>query len=308
MEYFKTSDDLRVFYRKWLPANNPVAVVQIAHGMAEHSGCYDELASYLNEQGFAVFAHDQRGHGKTAATEDEYGFLDGETGWQQLLSDMHQFNVLLKEQYPEIPVFLLGHSMGSFLVRDYISKWGESIDGVILSATDGPQPLLTIIGLYIASRECRKLGDHHRSKRLTDMSFGAYNRKFAPNRTAFDWLSRDTKKVDEYIADPRCGGTFTSAFFKALLNGIISLCKPENLKHIPHDMSFLFISGEKDPISAFARRIWKVVDIYEKSGLFDIEAVFYPECRHDLKLELNREVIFKDMITWMTGKLKEWGK
>jgi len=308
MGNFIATDQKMIFFQKWVTDIKPVAVVQIFHGMAEHSGCYDELAAYLNEAGIAVFASDHRGHGKTVNSDEEYGHIDADTGGDMILEDLHQLNQQIRKDFTHIPIFIFGHSMGSFLARAYIAKWGHEIDGVILSATNGPQPILTWLGKKIADWECRKYGASHRSKRLSDMSFGSYNKKFAPNRTAFDWLSRDEKKVDAYIADPRCGGTFSSGFFAAMLHGIKTLYDPANIKHIPHDMCFLFLTGERDPVSGFASRIWCAINTYEKFGLFDVEAVFYAQCRHDLKLELNREVIFKDIVTWISGKLKEWKK
>ena len=308
MGNFIATDHKVIFFQKWETDKMPIAVVQIFHGMAEHGGCYNELAAYLNEAGIAVFASDHRGHGKTIKSDQEYGHIDANTGWNTILDDLHQLNQKIRYDYSDIPIFIYGHSMGSFLARAYITKWGNEIDGVILSATNGHQAILNWMAKKLANWECGKYGALHRSKRLSDMSFGSYNKNFTPNRTAFDWLSRDEKKVDAYIADPRCGGTFSSGFFSALLHGIDSIYDPTNIKHIPRDMSFLFLTGERDPINGFASRIWSAIDTYERFGLFDVEAIFYPKCRHDLKLELNREVIFKDIVTWINGKLKEWKK
>lgn len=306
MKNIKTQNGEGLYYISWLPEINPKGIIQISHGMAEHSGSYEELGNWFSEQGFAVFANDHIGHGKNAVSDQAYGHIPNKSGWNSMLADMHRLTGIIRKEYPEIPFFLLGHSMGSFLVRDYICRWGEDIDGTILSATSGSQPLLSYLGLLVARREIKKFGEQHRSKRLTSMTFGKYNKKFKPNRTEYDWLSRDEKKVDEYIADNRCGGVFTAGFFAALLNGIRHLDKHEELHHIPHSMSFLFLTGEQDALSGFGQRVWNLIDQFERNGLFDIEAVFYPDSRHDLKLELNREMVFKDVLTWIMGKLKEW--
>ena len=305
MEKLKAFDGKTLFYQYWLPEGEPQAVIQIVHGMAEHSGSYCEMAEYLVQQGFAVYCHDQRGHGQTAGSKEEYGFLAEKDGWQLLLSDIHQITDLIKSTHNNFSVYLYGHSMGSVLAQGYIRKWGEDIEGVLLSGVPVQSSLMQKIGRWIARKEVNKFGARHRSKRLSALSFGSYNRKFHKPETAFDWLSRDKEKVAAYIADPWCGGTFTSGFFADLLGGILDLQKNAEMKNIPHDLSFLFFTGERDAVNSNSRGVWKMIDFYERHGFRDLEAIFYPDCRHDLKLELNREMIFADMVTWLQSKIND---
>ncbi|MDP8323146.1 MAG: lysophospholipase [Candidatus Stygibacter australis] len=308
MKNFKAEDGKTIYYQSWLPEGEPQAVVQIVHGMAEHSGSYSELANFLTENGIAVYCHDQRGHGQTAGTEEDYGYLADKNGWQLLLEDIHQFTEIIKKSHKKLLHFIYGHSMGSSLAQNYIREWGEDIDGVLLSGIPVQSMLLMKLGEMIAKYEIRKFGSRYRSKRLAALSFGSYNRKFKHPETAYDWVSRDKEKVAAYIADPWCGGTFTSGFFADMLGGMIELSKSSMMKNIPHDLSFLFMAGEQDATNSNGKSVWKIIDFYERHGFFDIEAIFYPECRHDLKLELNREMFFADILTWLQGKIADWLK
>ena len=308
MKNFIAEDGKSIYYQTWLPEGKPKAIVQIVHGMAEHSGSYSELAVFLTANGIAVYCHDQRGHGSTAGIREDYGYLADTEGWQLLLNDIHQFTGIIRESHPKLLRFLYGHSMGSALVQQYIINWGEEIDGVILSGMPVQSMMMMKLGKMVANYEMRKYGARHRSKSLSALSFGSYNRKFKHPKTAFDWLSRDKEKVAAYVADPWCGGTFTAGFFADMLGGMIGLTKSSMTKNIPHDLSFLFLSGERDAANSNAKQVWKIINFYERHGFFDIEAIFYPECRHDLKLELNREMIFSDMVTWLQGKIADWLK
>ena len=308
MKNFKALDGKTIYFQEWLPVEEPQAVVQIIHGMAEHSGSYEELSLYLVKRGYAVYCNDHRGHGQTAGNQEDYGYLADNDGWQLLLDDLHQLSDIISDKYHHVPFFLYGHSMGSSLAQGYLLEWGESVDGVILSGTPIQSGILLSIGKKIAKREISKNGARYRSRRLSDLSFGSYNRKFKKPETAYDWLSRDKEKVAAYIADPYCGGTFTSGFFYDMMGGMQSLCNTDKMKNIPHDLAFLFITGERDAVNSNARGVWKRIQFYERHGFFDIEAIFYPDSRHDLKLELNREMIFADMVTWLKSKVTDWLK
>ncbi|MCF7913047.1 MAG: lysophospholipase [Candidatus Cloacimonetes bacterium] len=308
MKKLKAFDGKTIYYQNWLPAGRPQAIVQIVHGMAEHSGSYQELAEYFVKRDIAVFCHDQRGHGHTAGSKEDYGYLADQDGWQLLLSDIHQLTDVIKSAYFDLPIYLYGHSMGSILVQGYIRRWGADIEGVLMSGMPVQSSLLQKIGCWIAKKEMQKCGARHRSKRLSALSFGKYNRKFHKPETAYDWLSRDKEKVAAYIADPWCGGTFSSGFFADMLGGILDLQKSAGMKDIPHNLAFLFFTGERDATNSNGKRIWEVINFYERHGFYDLEAIFYPDCRHDLKLELNREMIFADMLTWLDSKIRIWKK
>jgi alpha-beta hydrolase superfamily lysophospholipase len=308
MKNLDSIDGKTLYYQVWEPEVKTKAVVQIVHGMAEHSGSYAEIAVFLSQHGYKVYCHDQRGHGKTAGSRRDYGYIADEMGWQLLLEDIHIISSMIRSEQQLMPLFIYGHSMGSLLTQHYIRHWGEEIDGVLLSGTPVQSALLLAIGRKIAEREIHQNGGRSRSQRLCDLTFGNYNRKFKQTKTPYDWLSRDKEKVAAYIADEYCGGTFTAGFFLDLISGMQLLRGKDNLHKIPHNLAFLFITGERDAANANAKGIWKLIDEYERCGFFDLEAIFYPEFRHDLKLELNREMVFNDMVTWLNEKVREFNK
>jgi alpha-beta hydrolase superfamily lysophospholipase len=184
------TDGTVLFVHKWAPTQEPKGVVQIAHGMAEHSARYADFAATLANEGFIVYANDHRGHGKTAKEKEDVMYFADENGWELAVDDLHELTKVIKQENPDLPVFLFGHSMGSFLSRRYIQNYGEGLSGVILSGTGGDPGILGSIGVWVAKREIKKRGKKGKSKLLNKLSFGSYNKAFKPNRTEFDWLHK----------------------------------------------------------------------------------------------------------------------
>ena len=299
---FQAEDGLRIYGHKWVPADDGQAVrgvVQIAHGMAEHSGRYERFAVALNGRGFAVFANDHRGHGKTAGAVDNVGYFADTNGWNLVVNDMRQLTAVVREQYPQVPVFLLGHSMGSLLSRAYMIRHGSAVEGIILSATSGDPGVLGKLGLLIARLESTLRGARHRSRLLNAMSFGKFNQSFEPRRTDFDWLSRDDDEVDAYIADPYCGGVFTSGFFVDLLRGLAEINQPKNLAAIPATLPVYLVSGEKDPVGDDTRGVLSVAKALQNAAVDDVTYRFFSDARHEILNETNREEVFADIIAWI---------
>ncbi|HEU5138580.1 MAG TPA: alpha/beta hydrolase [Bacillales bacterium] len=299
---FSSVDGTEISSRKWLPDGQTVGVVQIAHGMAEHSARYDEFAAALVDEGYAVYANDHRGHGETAGKEENLGYFADENGWELVVDDLHELTKIAKEEQPGVPVFLFGHSMGSFLSRRYIQKYGTELAGVVLSGTGADQGVLSSVAIGIAKREIKKHGKKARSERLTRLSFGNYNKSFEPKRTDFDWLSRDENAVDQYIKDPFCGGMATAGFYYDMLTGLKMLDKPERLKQMPKDLPVFFISGDKDPVGNNTKGVFKVANHLKKAGVKDIDVKFYKDGRHEMLNELNREEVYQDIIRWLREK------
>jgi alpha-beta hydrolase superfamily lysophospholipase len=297
---FKSSDGTNIFVNKWSLEEDakPKGVIQIAHGMAEHSYRYSGFAQALTSDGFAVYANDHRGHGKTAASED-IGYFSDENGWNLVVEDMHTLTNIIKRENPNVPVFLLGHSMGSFLSRTYIQQYSKDTAGVILCGTGGDLGLLGNIGMLIAKREIKRIGKRARSKRMDKLSFGNFNKAFKPNRTNFDWLSRDNKEVDKYIKDPLCGEVFTAGFFYDMLGGLKELMKKENIEKIRKELPIYLISGEKDPVGKNTKGVLQAYESYNKAGIKDISYKFYTDARHEILNETNKEEVYKDIIIWL---------
>ncbi|MCK5097818.1 MAG: alpha/beta hydrolase [Desulfobacteraceae bacterium] len=298
---FKGSDGKEIFSHKWLPENGTKlqAIVQIAHGMAEHSARYQRFAEMLTENNFGVYAHDHRGHGQTAGTIENLGYFADNNGWDLVVSDMNQLTKTIKNNHRHVPVFLFGHSMGSFLSRDYIFTYPGNINGVILSATACDPGLLGYVGIIISKIEGMLRGRKAQSPLMNSLSFGSFNKPFKPNRTDFDWLSRDNAEVDKYIDDPFCGTVFKAGFFNDLVKGIKKINKPSNINSTPKDLPVFFIAGSNDPVGDFSKGVKKVYQDYEKAGMNNLSIKFYEDGRHEMLNETNRKEVFKDIINWL---------
>ena len=299
-----SDDGVEIFTYRWRPeADVPLrAAVQVAHGMAEHAGRYARFAEALTAAGFAVYANDHRGHGRTAAEADHGYFADAD-GWFKVAGDLRRLTERVREDHPGAPVFLFGHSMGSFLVRTYVIQNAEGIAGAILSGTGGDPGLLGRVGLLVARTIAALRGPRHPSVLLDRMSFGSFNKAFAPARTPFDWLSRDPDEVDKYVADPLCGNVFTAGFFADLLTGLAYIHRPENVARVPRDLPMLLFSGDQDPVGDATRGVQQTADAYRAAGLTDVTVRFYPGGRHEMLNETNRDEVTADVRAWIEAHL-----
>jgi alpha-beta hydrolase superfamily lysophospholipase len=300
---FDNPDGTVIHTYRWLPAADaPMkAAVQIAHGMAEHAGRYARFAAALCAAGFAVYANDHRGHGRTAGELANVGCFADADGWFKVASDLRRLTGIIRENHPQVPVFLLGHSMGSFLVRTAIIDEPAGVAGVVLSGTGGDPGLLGKVGLVVARAICALKGRRAPSPLLNTMSFGGFNKKFAPARTDFDWLSRDAAEVDKYVADPYCGAIFSAGFFVDLLEGLAFINIPANIARVPKDLPVYLFSGAKDPVGDDTRGVAQVAEAYRRAGLKDVSVRFYDDGRHEMLNEINREEVFADVIAWLDG-------
>ena len=300
---FKGEDKKDIFVYSWLPDKKPVAAVQIAHGMAEHAARYERFAKALTDAGFAVWANDHRGHGKTAGALKNVGYLADEGGWEFLIKDMKRLTDLIKKQNPGLPIFLFGHSMGSFLSRSYIARWGKELKGVVLSGTNGDPGLLAKIGTLIAIWECKRKGKKAPSPLMTKLSFGEFNKPFKPARTEFEWLSRDPVEVDKYVADPYCGGVFTARFFYDMLLGTREIYQPDVIAKVPKKLPVYIFSGEKDPVGKNGKGVRETYNAYKKAGIADVTIRLYKDGRHEMLNETNRNEVYRDVIEWLNKHL-----
>jgi len=298
---FKANDGQTISAYKWLPADksNIKAVMQIAHGMAEHASRYEDFAKVLIESSYGVYANDHRGHGKTAGSLDNIGYFAPHNGWGLVVGDMYKLNSIITKNHPGLPIYLLGQSMGSFLVRSYIMRYRDKLSGVVLIGTSGDPGPLKYLAILIAKLEMKIKGKKAKSPLLDNLSFGGYNRIFAPNRTKFDWLSRDTSAVDKYVDDPFCGDIFSAGFFYDLLTGVKDIGNFSNIENISKDLPILFLSGEDDPLGNKTRGVLQVYDLFKKAGIKDVHYKFYPGARHEILNEVNKEEVCQDIIEWL---------
>lgn len=297
-------DQLNLYVAIWDEVTDPKAVIQLSHGMAEHITRYEGFAQFLNEQGFIVVGHDHRGHGYTANTQEDIGYFSDAEGWLKLVTDLKTVTQYIRQSYDNLPVILFGHSMGSFAVRHYLGLFGSSIDGAIICGTGQNPRWLNLIAQKIARYEMKKYGPRHRSTLLTQMSFGSFNNKFKPNKTQFDWLSRDEVEVFKYIEDEFCGAVFTASFFNDFLSGLLELDMPTMLDKIPKTLPCYFISGEMDPLSGKGQTVQRVADTFKRHGVADVTVKIYPEARHELTNEINRLDVYQDVVNWILPKIQ----
>lgn len=293
------ADGTELFVYRWLPDAPPKAAVQVAHGLAEHAGRYARLAASLTAAGYAVYANDLRGHGKSARGADALGFFAERDGWLRCLDDLWQLNRRIAADHPGLPIVLLGHSMGSFLAQHFISEHGDALAGVVLSASSGKPPPLAAVGRLVARLERLRLGPRGRSALIHGLSFGAYNKPFAPARTPFDWLSRDPAEVDKYAADPLCGFSATVQLWIDLLDALAEIARPARQARIPKRLPVYVIAGARDPVSANTKGLRQLLAAYRAAGLERVTHRFYPEARHELFNEVNRDEVTRDLVAWL---------
>lgn len=296
--------DQSIHVSKWISEEKkPKAVVQLAHGMAEHIARYSGFAQKLVDAGYAVFGNDHRGHGKTAESMENIGYFADADGFNVVVEDMKLLTDTIKQEHPGLPVFLFGHSMGSLLSRSYITRYGENLKGVVLSGTAASPGLLGIVAVLLAKIECKIKGRKVPSNFLNSMVFGAFNKPYKPARTDFEWLSRDTEQVDLYVNDPYCGGVFTAGFFFDLFTGLNEMFTAENTNKVPKELPMYIFSGEMDPVGGKkGHMVKKTFETYKNAGIRDIEIKLYPGGRHEMLNETNKEDVYKDIIEWFDKK------
>lgn len=290
---------------RWIPQNEKKAILQISHGMLEHINRYEEFAKYLCEHGIIVVGNDHLGHGSSVISEDDRGYFDEADGNMVLIEDMHILMTMTKNEYPDLPYFILGHSMGSFLTRQFITIYGNEIDGAIISGT-GQQPLMVIkFGIFITKLIAYIKGWSYRSNFVNFLALGGNNDKFKPARTKFDWLTRDDDIVDNYISDKRINFIFTLNGFYNMFISIIRMNDQIKLKQIPKMLPLIFLSGKMDPVGNFSKDVYKAFELYKNLGMENVDIKIYNEHRHEILNELDREQVYEDILIWMSDKITE---
>lgn len=303
--YFDSRDnDTKLHAVRWMPDSENVAgIVQIVHGMAEYVERYEELAAYLTDRNFVVTGEDHLGHGKSVPEGGQQGYFCEQDPATVVVRDVHRLKKMTQELYPGVPYFILGHSMGSFIARNYICRYGTGIDGALILGTGMQSAGLLLASKTVAAIEGAFRGQRHVSRMMDKAAFGAYNRRIAEKRTDYDWLSRDAERVDAYIADPDCGFVFTVNGFKTLFELISRAKKPENLRKIPAELPIFMASGAEDPVGNYGKGVEKAYRSLQGVGVRDLTLKLYPEDRHELMNEPDREQVMADIAEWLTKHL-----
>ena len=304
-EYYYDSKDgvTKIHAIEWIPENKPKAILQICHGMCEYIDRYDDFASYMAEKGFYVVGNDHLGHGESVKDEDSYGFFHETLGNMYLMGDVHALRKMTSEKCPGIPYFILGHSMGSFLTRQYISLEGDGLAGVIIMGTGNQANSIVNFGMRLCKRGAKRVGWSYRSKLINTISFGSYNKKIKKPDSYTDWLSNDKEIVEKYNNDPWCTFVFTLNAFYNMFFSIGEAQKPETIKHIPKTLPIAIVSGDQDPVGNYGKSVKEVYEAYINEGINDVSIKLYPGYRHEILNELNRQEVYDDILNWIESKI-----
>lgn len=289
----------------WSAGEEAKGVVQLTHGLSEYILRYDGFARFLNARGFHVVGHDHLGHGKTAIAPWEYGCFPEKNGWRIVNEDIHTLREWAGKEWPGLPHFLLGHSMGSFQARTYLINYPGTIDGCILLGTGQEKAGTVAAGKAVAGAIIRLKGRNYVSKLVTQMSLGAYNSAFKPNRTGADWISRDEAVVDAYIADPLCRFKPTVGMFRDMMEGLQQIGRYDELLKMDRSTPVAFFSGEEDPVGANGQAVKRVYELFREAGCTDVSITLYPGARHEILNEINRQEVYEDILTWIEKHLAE---
>lgn len=297
-ETFKldTESDFAVHVNLWTP-ETPRAVLQVIHGMAEHSARYRRLAEALAPHGYAVIAHDQRGHGHTVQSDAELGFLAEHDGWAKLVADARAVTLAARERFPGLPLVVFGHSMGSYVAQSYLFQY-DDVEGAVLSGSSLNTGALVGLGRTAAAFESWRKGRRGRSWLLQRLSFGEFARTVKDRKTDFDWLSRDPAEVDQYIRDPLCGFDCSAGMWSDMLEAFKDLEDPTQVARIREDLPMYLMSGSHDPVNEQGPGFERLKAHYG-TRLTDLTARLYPEARHELLNETNRDEITDDLREWL---------
>lgn len=288
--------------RLWQPESDVRGLVQIVHGVAEHIGRYGEFAEFMTEHGFAVIGDDHLGHGLSVNDNSELGWFAEENGWDKVVQDEKTLHDLMRERFPDTPMILLGHSMGSFIARTYLGRFPDDFDACILSGTGQNPAIVCRIGQFLANSELRKHGSRYRSQKLQNMAFGSYLKGISNPIGANDWICRDENVIRRYDADPFCGTAATTELMYEMLGGIILIGKTAHMRKMDQEKPILFISGDADPVGNWGKSVRLVFRRFQDVGMRDVTLKLYPNARHEVLNELNKEEVWNDVLDWLNQK------
>ena len=306
-EYYFTSADNKtaIHVNKWVPEGEVKAVVQISHGVAEYGFRYKRFAEFLCDNGYAVIANDHLGHGKSQIADSPAVYFGEKNGWVHVVDDVAKLQKKEREEFKGKPYFVFGHSMGSFILRSYLIRYPGRIDGAIICGT-GYQSAFKINGGKLIADICIKCKGKKSYSSLADkLAFGSYNKPFSPQRTEFDWLSQNEENVDNYIADPLCGGRTTLGLFRDLLDGLDLVCHKDKISLMDKKQPILFISGEDDPVGGMGKGVEKVYKLFKDAGIRDVSLKLYPHLRHEILNEKEYLEVQRDILEFLEAKTKK---
>ena len=302
--YFNSSTGKnKIHARMCVPDAEPRAIVQIIHGIAEYIDRYDEFMSFLADNGIIAVGTDHLGHGKSIESEEQTGFFAYDNGWDYAVRDEEVLRLAMHENYPELPIIVFGHSMGSFMARTLLIRYPDAFNAAIISGTGNQGAALVNGGLFMGNLVTGLNGAHHYSKFLNNLAFGSYNKIYDNPKTEYDWLSRDEANVQKYIDDPLCGFIPSCSLFRDMMTGVKFITNKKNLTAMNKDMPVYFMSGDMDPVGECGKGVQKAYNNFLEAGMKDVSIKLYPGGRHEMLNEINKDEVYTDILAWLDSKI-----
>lgn len=302
--YFNSSTGKnKIHARMCVPDAEPRAIVQIIHGIAEYIDRYDEFMSFLADNGIIAVGTDHLGHGKSIESEEQTGFFAYDNGWDYVVRDEEVLRLAMHENYPELPIIVFGHSMGSFMTRTLLIRYPDAFNAAIISGTGNQGAALVNGGLFMGNLVTGLKGAHHYSKFLNNLAFGSYNKIYDNPKTEYDWLSRDEANVQKYIDDPLCGFIPSCSLFRDMMTGVKFITNKKNLTAMNKDMPVYFMSGDMDPVGECGKGVQKAYNNFLEAGMKDVSIKLYPGGRHEMLNEINKDEVYTDILAWLGSKI-----
>jgi alpha-beta hydrolase superfamily lysophospholipase len=294
-DFFTSNDGAKIAFYCWLPDEDPIAIVQIAHGMMEYAERYEDFAEFLNKNRIAVYANDHRGHGKTAGSVENLGYFADKNGWIKVVTDMRMLSRIIRQDYPKLPLILLGHSMGSFLARTYITLY-DDINGVILSGTAAYPKAMVLASRAIAFVQKLFRDEKGPSEFLHKMAFDSFDKLFGKPS---GWLSREDKVVRNYVNDPYCGFVCSLGMYKDLFYGLNYISRKTHNQWIRFTLPIYLVSGSEDPLGDHGKGPKKIAKMFRKRQLEEVSVNIFEGARHEILNETNKQQIYEDLLEWI---------
>lgn len=289
---------------EWIPEGTVRGVLQICHGMVEYIARYNEFAEYMAENGYCVVGHDHLGHGQSVASADNLGYFAERDGNACVIADMHTLRQLTAEKYPDVPYVMLGHSMGSFLLRQYLGNYADGLTAAIIMGTGQQPDLILGAGKAVCRLIAGMRGWTYRSKLVNNMAIGSYNKRFAKENCPAAWLSKDMENTMKYANDPLCTYIFTVNAYYNMFTGMSLMNRQEKAGKCRKDLPLLLVAGQEDPVGNFGKSVDDLYNFYKKSGIQDVQMKLYKEDRHEILNETDKAIVYEDILNWINEKVK----
>lgn len=285
----------------WRPEGEIKGCVQIIHGMAEYAARYTPFAEFLNSHGFLVYADDHLGHGQSVKSEEDFGYMG--KNYETVIADIRELQLTVQKEVKDVPFFILGHSMGSFFCRKYISLYGKDFKAAVIMGSGFKSKATLNTALFAVKLNALFCGWHHRSKIIKNLAFGSYNKKFKPARTANDWLSKNPENVDNYEADKLCGFDFANGGYYVLFSIIKQACSKKTIEAVPKDLPVYFVAGQDDPVGDYGKGVEKAAAKFKKAGVKEVSLTLYPDSRHEILNDDCKNQVSEDVLNFYISHL-----